>query len=171
MSFSWAFQWYHFHLDPIWPDGTFQYVQKLLRNIDEFEAKGLVCVIWGTKFDHNLLYMYLWINNLSTCFPVPKYSRGKGVWRKKWLVSLSSARKCSMVRFSFKYLGGTHRWATAKIQESYNSALQCVRCPVFLTNLEGKVGKVGKVCIGNVRTSRVFFLGRWWSPTAWMNFL
>ncbi len=23
MSFSWAFQWYHFHLDPIWPDGTF----------------------------------------------------------------------------------------------------------------------------------------------------
>ncbi len=24
MSFSWAFQWYHFHLDPIWPDGTFK---------------------------------------------------------------------------------------------------------------------------------------------------
>ncbi len=23
MSFSWAFQWYHFHSDPIWPDGTF----------------------------------------------------------------------------------------------------------------------------------------------------
>ncbi len=24
MSFSWAFQWYHSHLDPIWPDGTFK---------------------------------------------------------------------------------------------------------------------------------------------------
>ncbi len=23
MSFSRAFQWYHSHLDPIWPDGTF----------------------------------------------------------------------------------------------------------------------------------------------------
>ncbi len=26
MSFSWAFQWYHFHLDPIWPDGTFKLI-------------------------------------------------------------------------------------------------------------------------------------------------
>ncbi len=25
MSFSRAFQWYHSHLDPIWPDGTFNY--------------------------------------------------------------------------------------------------------------------------------------------------
>ncbi len=24
MSFSRAFQWYHSHLDPIWPDGTFK---------------------------------------------------------------------------------------------------------------------------------------------------
>ncbi len=25
MSFSRAFQWYHSHLDPIWPDGTFKF--------------------------------------------------------------------------------------------------------------------------------------------------
>ncbi len=31
MSFSRAFQWYHSHLDPIWPDGTFKrtYIQYL----------------------------------------------------------------------------------------------------------------------------------------------
>jgi hypothetical protein len=31
MSFSWAFQCYHFHLDPIWPDGTFK-AQSLFSN-------------------------------------------------------------------------------------------------------------------------------------------
>jgi hypothetical protein len=29
MSFSWAFQLYHFHLDPIWPDGTFKVILRL----------------------------------------------------------------------------------------------------------------------------------------------
>ncbi len=24
MSFSRPFQWYHYHVDPIWPDGTFK---------------------------------------------------------------------------------------------------------------------------------------------------
>ncbi len=28
MSFSRAFQWYHSHLDPIWPDGTFKGTSK-----------------------------------------------------------------------------------------------------------------------------------------------
>ncbi len=37
MSFSWAFQWYHFHLDPIWPDGTFKVF---------FLASLLFCFIW-----------------------------------------------------------------------------------------------------------------------------
>jgi hypothetical protein len=25
MSFLRAFQWYHYHADPIWPDGTFKF--------------------------------------------------------------------------------------------------------------------------------------------------
>ncbi len=32
MSFSWAFQRYHFHLDPIWPDGTFNQSIGFLKN-------------------------------------------------------------------------------------------------------------------------------------------
>ncbi len=43
MSFSWAFQWYHFHLDPIWPDGTFKFLNVDLSEIEEaggFEVEG-----------------------------------------------------------------------------------------------------------------------------------
>jgi hypothetical protein len=30
MYFSRPIQWYHYHADPIWPDGTFQNVQKYI---------------------------------------------------------------------------------------------------------------------------------------------
>ncbi len=38
MSFSWAFQWYHFHLDPIWPDGTFNNAETEIDCIEDDDS-------------------------------------------------------------------------------------------------------------------------------------
>ncbi len=43
MSFSRAFQWYHSHLDLIWPDGTFNwlnFIQEANEKAEEIDAKA-----------------------------------------------------------------------------------------------------------------------------------
>ncbi len=61
MSFSWAFQWYHFHLDPIWPDGTF------------LNGRAWRLYPWRRKYGDVVTYgplgVYLYIPHLA---PVPK---------------------------------------------------------------------------------------------------
>ncbi len=62
MSFSRAFQWYHSHLDPIWPDGTFKRwppdVQALRylfyscsMNSCQDTLKGFMLLSWRWPFD------------------------------------------------------------------------------------------------------------------------
>ncbi len=46
MSFSRAFQWYHSHLDPIWPEGTFKV--KVNREIAQFSPSRTKSMPYAT---------------------------------------------------------------------------------------------------------------------------
>ncbi len=85
MSFSWAFQWYHFHLDPIWPDGTFN-VPLLLCFISFCALRTLVSfdiLIFIERFPNcswsgpRNIIMEIWRHRVSQTIP-------KCLWPQVW---------------------------------------------------------------------------------------
>ncbi len=54
MSFSRAFQWYHSHLDPIWPDGTFK---QIFFSRDYLLAKFSDEIMYPRANAHNFFYI------------------------------------------------------------------------------------------------------------------
>ncbi len=84
MSFSRAFQWYHSHLDPIWPDGTFK---TGLRNVNN--AKRIL-ISWAQE-PQFLLGIVLDLAELfgSACKAVCDAEKSEGC-RGPWLFNLTS---------------------------------------------------------------------------------
>jgi hypothetical protein len=145
MSFSRAFQWYHSHLDPIWPDGTFKSFTYFPENVDEmkFLAKTLRNLITCKYFKKNISFdLNIWD---KFCFCVGILRR----WQHFHIFVYFSklfARKCKMnfrehlsenaktKMFSQSYVYSPHKILTCKApQNPYPSLLQFTH--VLLRNL------------------------------------
>ncbi len=63
MSFSRAFQWYHSHLDPIWPDGTFnlyfQLIITFLRQRRQKRDSFILPVVCSLLPSHHMSFQFL----------------------------------------------------------------------------------------------------------------
>ncbi len=95
MSFSRAFQWYHSHLDPIWPDGT-------------FNASFLIFYLFNLHELDNFSVQHSWVRSQHTLNNVQKKKKSpKSPFQKFPGVNAKWREACTMIRqFTRRYLFG-----------------------------------------------------------------
>jgi hypothetical protein len=69
MSFLRPIQWYHSHVDPIWPDGTFKNLDSRFFHILQTEKRFLEQNIIGTRIRTSSSQVFVCLRMVS--FPIP----------------------------------------------------------------------------------------------------
>ncbi len=89
MSFSRAFQWYHSHLDLIWPDGTFK--------------KG-VCSNFLKFLFYRKLGLFMYFVQHSFICPLPDTTVSQDAWIESCMHSPIDKSECNPPMYIFLYI-------------------------------------------------------------------